>query len=220
MKTITAGLGITFVLMTAMNAQAQCKFEKPTGGCVGRIEILKSGGSKPSYSAELKVTSSAGACSKVEFYVNSTPYTSIIRSSGVENESLSGTSPIKKSDIKVRKCTSYDEGDGTSSSEEAGSHFFNGTWEGQVGMFFMKAGMTLTLNVNGSAVSGGSHAHNGTGDYQIRNGRASGNRVTFDYAQPADGKTASVIITKNSSNSINYAASASGMTVSGTLTRR
>lgn len=104
--------GVLLVLTIANSmgpslARAECNFDKPVGSCEGSVTLLSSGGSKPSFNAEVEITSSAGSCSKVEYFVNSTPYTSIIRSNGAERESLSGTSPITSKDLKVSKCTAY-----------------------------------------------------------------------------------------------------------------
>lgn len=212
--------------LSSANA-ASCNFSKPIGSCKGTISIDSTKGSKGNYSAEATVRSSSPTCSKVEYLIDNTPNQTILKSSNSDSESLFGTSPVTKKTVKITKCTAYEDRDavtskdgGDATNEVAGPKFFNGTWEGQVGMMFLKAGMTLTMNVNGSTVTGGSHAHNGTGDYQIRNGRVSGNRVTFDYAQPMGGETANVVITRKSANSIEYSGSASGVTMSGTLTRK
>ena len=148
--TLTASL----FAFCANQANAECNFDRPAGGCSGTIEILSSGGKKPSFSAEARVTSSAGACSKVEFYVNSTPYTSIIRSDGVENESLSSSSPIKKSDIKVAKCTSYEGGSGKTGENVGGS--IAGTWVNDYhnGDGSTRASSSMTLSEKNGRISG------------------------------------------------------------------
>ncbi len=133
---------------------AECNFDRPTGSCAGTIEILSSGGKKPSFSAEARVTSSAGACSKVEFYVKSTPYTSVIRTDGVENESLSSSSPIKKGDIKVAKCTAYEGSSTAQKDTEDVKSSASGRW----GYFFdsetIKVETTFTLSDDNGTVSG------------------------------------------------------------------
>lgn len=113
---IAASIGVA-----ASQAHAQCNFDKPIGGCTATLQLQKTGGSKPSFSAEVEITSSAGSCSKVEYFVNSTPYTSIIRTDGVEHESLFGTSPIERGDIQVSKCTAYQD-DGSGSEKQDAAH--------------------------------------------------------------------------------------------------
>ncbi|MBW6425537.1 hypothetical protein KX729_29425 [Rhizobium sp. XQZ8] len=90
----------------AQDASAECDFQKPTGSCTGNITILSSGGSKPSYSAEVRVSSSAPSCSKVEYFLDNTPNTTVLKA-GSEQESLFGTKPISKKNITVRNCTTF-----------------------------------------------------------------------------------------------------------------
>lgn len=116
-------------VFVAGHALAECNFDQPLGQCTGAARILQSGGSKPSYSAEVEITSSAGSCSKVEFYVGSKPYTSIIRESGSEQESLFGTSPIKKRDISVARCTAYAGAANARSSQDNNEARAEGTYQ-------------------------------------------------------------------------------------------
>lgn len=103
-------LFVIFLAFPLSASAQQCNFDKKIGKCVGTIKILSTSGSAPSYSAEIAIESSAGSCSKVEYFLDNTPQTAIIRSSGVEHESLFGTKPIKKSAIRVIQCTAYENG--------------------------------------------------------------------------------------------------------------
>lgn len=84
-----------------------CDFDRPLGQCTGKIEIVSVHGSKKSYGAEVRVISSAEACSKVEYFVNSTPYTTVLTATNSEPESLSGTNPISAQDIELKTCTAF-----------------------------------------------------------------------------------------------------------------
>jgi hypothetical protein len=86
----------------------QCNFDKKVGSCTGTVKIISTSGSAKSFSAELAIESTAGSCSKVEYYLHDTPQTAIIRSSGIEHESVFGTKRLKKSDIRVIRCTAYE----------------------------------------------------------------------------------------------------------------
>lgn len=88
---------------------ADCNFDKPVGSCTGTIQVVKTYGSKPSYGAELIVSSSVPACSKVEYYIESTPHQTIFKNSSSEPESVHGTKPFSKDDISVQKCTTYED---------------------------------------------------------------------------------------------------------------
>lgn len=104
---------------------AECDFQKEVGTCSGSIQILSSGGSKPSYSAEIRVTSSAPTCSKVEYYLDNTPNVTVLKSSNSEDESLFGTKPISKNNVTVRKCTAYASvGDAPKQQSSAADKYF------------------------------------------------------------------------------------------------
>ncbi|MCZ7861030.1 hypothetical protein O9X98_06390 [Agrobacterium salinitolerans] len=113
-----------FSLSIAAPAMADCDFDKPISECKATITIDSTKGSKKSYSAEVTVKSSS-SCSKVEYYLDKTPQTTIIRSSRVEHESIFGTKPIDRSDISIFRCTQYAELDkgkrsSTKQDDEAG----------------------------------------------------------------------------------------------------
>jgi hypothetical protein len=95
------------------------------------ISVESAGGSAGSYSAEITIRSSEGQCSKVEYVLNNTPQTSLIRSNGAEQESIFGTNPLQDGDIVVTKCTHYAEKypNGVSNAEvEAPALNATGTW--------------------------------------------------------------------------------------------
>lgn len=199
---------------------ADCDFDKPIGKCTAQISIDRAGGSKPSYSAEITVRSSAGSCSKVEYYLDNTPQVTIIRNAGSESESLFGTRPITKKSIAVKRCTAYGKSKGSAGNDKqaAGPEFFEGRWQGSVGMLLIRATLVLDLNVNGNRVTGTATApHNG--ETYLIDGTVAGGVLSYTYAQPIGGALATVRITRKSANSISYAGSGDGVTLSGTLQR-
>ncbi|MBY3158375.1 hypothetical protein HFO56_39440 [Rhizobium laguerreae] len=99
--------GAFAALLPLSAVAAECDFDKAVGSCTGSVKILSSSGSKPSYSAEIQVSSSAPSCSKVEYYLDNTPNVTILKSDNSEQESLFGTKPISKKNISVRHCTVY-----------------------------------------------------------------------------------------------------------------
>lgn len=213
-----------YLLSSASVAWAvDCDFTKRIGGCTGRVEILSTSGSKPSFAAEIIVHSSAKTCSKVDYYLDNTPQRTALKARSAEPESVFSTRPISKKNFKIESCSVYldrDDSRQNKGQQDAMSpKFFEGTWSGSIGWLMVSAPMTLHLVVNGNSVTGGSSAPNGQ-SYEIDGGRVSGNVVTYTYQQPdGDGK-ASVRITRKSANSISYAASASGITLSGTMQRQ
>lgn len=109
MKRVISGIFVSslMLLVSPQARAADCDFDKPTGTCQASIEVLSAGGKKPSYYAEIMVRSSAPTCSKVDYFIESTPQRAILRGSNELPESLSGTSPISKKTLKVSKCTAY-----------------------------------------------------------------------------------------------------------------
>ncbi|TBY80637.1 hypothetical protein [Rhizobium leguminosarum] len=213
--------------LSSESSAAQCDFDKPVGACRAAITVDSTSGSKKSYSAEVTVRSSAGTCSKVEYFLDNTLQTTVIRSGGAEQESLFGTKPITNKSISIQKCTSYASvGDRATGGKTTGSKgeaaadasFFDGVWQGPVGMLVFRAGLELELHANGNRVTGTSTAQN-TGESFAVNGTVSGGVLTYTYTQSDNGHPASVRITRKSENSISYAGSGDGVTLSGTLTR-
>jgi hypothetical protein len=120
MKLIVATALIT---LAAGHAFAECDFDRPLGSCVARITIDSTSGSKKSYSAEATVSSSALSCSKVVYYLDNTPQTTVIRNGTTEPETFFGTKPISKSSVRIKECTSYaskdQKGTGTKGGKSA-----------------------------------------------------------------------------------------------------
>lgn len=77
--------------------------EKVIGRCEGLIELVRSFGSTKSFGAEL-IHSSEMRCSKVEYYVDGTPYQTILANRNKEPESVFGTKPITGENISFSAC--------------------------------------------------------------------------------------------------------------------
>lgn len=114
-----AGAAFCAVGGTKAAAATECDFDKPVGGCTANIKVLSASGSKPSFRAEISVRSSAPKCSKVEWYLDNTPQSTILKSGSSDTESVFGTSPISTKSISVERCTSYAEKNGQGSSRDA-----------------------------------------------------------------------------------------------------
>lgn len=108
---LAATLLVTF---TGTSLAQQCNFDKKVGSCTGIVSILSTSGSGKNHNAEISIQSSTGGCSKVEYYLHNTPQTALVRSSGIEYESVFGTKQLKPNDINVIQCTAY-QGDGAAS---------------------------------------------------------------------------------------------------------
>ncbi|WP_133304789.1 hypothetical protein [Mesorhizobium sp. DCY119] len=225
MRLLLSAVSSAFMVVSSWSvaAAADCDFNKRVGSCKAQIEIRSSSGSKGSYSAEIIVRSSAPTCSKVDYYLDNTPQRAILKGGNAEPESVFGTRPISRKNFKVEKCAAFEDrqnaAQGGDQKGREGLKSFTGTWQGKVGWMMVSAPMTLNLRVNGNSVTGNSSSPNGQ-SYEIQNGRVSGNTVSYTYQQPSGDGEASVRITMKSANSISYSASASGITMSGTLQRQ
>jgi len=105
-------LSITITLIPLAPAfAADCNFNKPVGSCSANIQVLSSGGSKPSFKAEINITTSAASCSKVEYLLDNTPQTALLRQSNSDQESVFGTKPIDGKSFQIVKCTAYEDKD-------------------------------------------------------------------------------------------------------------
>lgn len=95
-------------LGTSKSLAVECNFSKQIGTCTGAISILRTQGAKPSFSAEIRVSSSASYCSKVEYYLDSTPHQTVLKNTSSDMESVFGTNPISSKNLSVSRCTTYE----------------------------------------------------------------------------------------------------------------
>lgn len=207
-------------LCTSSPAQAECDFQKPIGGCQARITIDSTSGSKGSYSAEVTVRSSAPSCSKVEYFIDNTPHTTVLKNKNSEEESLFGTEKITKRSIDVRNCTAYantqDNGQ-TNGHASNGAEFFRGHWTGSAGILLFRGPVEVTIErIDGDRATGFTFfPGDGTTeqvDGVIRNGTLSYSYTDLEHMK--------ITLTKKGPNTISYRGVGEGGTVTGTLTRR
>lgn len=105
MKIGVVGVGFLVILLFGrISLASECDCTKIIGKCNGAIEFVKSFGSAPSYGAEIYVHSSEAQCSRVDYYVDSTPYQSYFNGSIKEFETLFGTKPISAKDVTYEAC--------------------------------------------------------------------------------------------------------------------
>ncbi|MCS4089257.1 hypothetical protein [Rhizobium sp. BK176] len=214
------------VTLSPAVALAECDFDKPVGSCRASISIDSTSGSKGSYSAEATVRSSASSCSKVEYFLDNTPQTTVIKNGSSEDESLFGTKPITKKSVQFKKCTQYASKDsagkksgGGEAADSGGPRYFQGRWTGSIGWGFARGPITLDIAVNGNHGNGISASS--VGEPQRIDGTISGTRMTYRHIN--EDETTTVVLTKLSDNTLSYDASSAqgGMIhVTGKLTRQ
>ena len=206
--------------VTAVPVWAECDFAKPIGACQARIIIDSTSGSKSSYSAEVTVRSSASSCSKVEYFLENTPHTTVIRRGNTEAESLFGTHAISKKSIKVQKCTAYASIGNNGKSEGSSSNspeFFRGHWTGSAGILLFRGAVEVTIeHIDGDRATGFTFFPGDNSTEKI-DGIIRGGTLSYSYT---DLDHMNITLTKKGPNSIAYRGVGGGATITGTLTRR
>lgn len=202
-------------------AFADCDFLKPTGACSATITIDSAGGSHPSFSAEITIRSSARSCSKVEYFLDQTPHSTILKKSSSEEESLFSTNRIGKKNIKVAKCTTFASTSSQDSkntpSRPAGPEFFRGHWKGSAGILLFRGPVEVTIDSVAGGVANGMTYFPGDGTTKVINGRIQGNSLTYTYT---DLEHMVITLTQKGPNTLSYVGVGEGGTVSGSLTRQ
>ena len=137
---------------------AQCDCQQVVGKCTGAIELTKSFGSAPSFGAEIAVYSSEKVCSKVEYFVDSTPYQTVLVNRNKDTESLFGTSPINRESVRYSACYVCKnlEAAAQSAASKAVARPSVGsvTWSGYTTSLFGRQDATLELSIVDGKVSG------------------------------------------------------------------
>lgn len=82
----------------------QCDCQTVVGTCQGAVQVTKAFGSAPSYGAEVEIYSSERVCSKVEYFVDGTPYQTMLVNRNKDTENVFGTSPISSSSVRFSAC--------------------------------------------------------------------------------------------------------------------
>jgi hypothetical protein len=199
---------------------ADCDFDKRIGSCVGSIQITRTYGSKNNYGAEIVVHTSASQCSRVEYYVDGTPYQTVFPHKTSEPESVFGTRPISKKNITLDRCITF-ASKGTS-KDEGGSHNaagdLSGHWSGSVRWTFVSSGAEMDVRVSGNRATG-TWTDGKSGAVTPFSGNVSGRTLTFAYVGQGDGSHGQGTFTLIGQNKATLSLAAASVTFSGTLTR-
>lgn len=180
-------LFLGFFLHASVVFADQCDCQKNVGQCKGAIEFVRGYGTKPNFGAEIIVHSSENSCSKVEYYVDSTPYQTVLVNTKQESESLFGTSPISKKNVIYERCVVCANASKTAQSTSGASDQssrFQGTWVGGGrNSFGFKQEHRLVIQASGSKASLSTTA-SGWGwsnASQTDDGVIQGQRLTFSW---------------------------------------
>ena len=141
--------------------QHNCDCTEIVGACEASITAEPTG-SAGSYVAKLRFRSTAPLCSKISYYVDSTPYFTILSRGNTDEDSIFGTKPITRetlSEVKCQVCKQvsavHPPGETKKESVPVSTSPFAGTWVGVERIVFGRTRVvTLTLDVEGEIVRG------------------------------------------------------------------
>lgn len=134
-----------------------CDCTKIVGNCTGSAVLTESSGGNGSYRGEVEISSSTLTCSKVDYFVNNTPYSTILNNKNRDVESIFGTNQIKKGDVQFKACYVCLKKENYSSSnsiDDNANNPFVGRWTGIVSWMLVSDSITVVINDNNGTLSG------------------------------------------------------------------
>lgn len=158
---------VIFVAALSGAASAQgnnCDCQQIVGSCTASINVVPTQVTKGSYGADLKITSTAPQCSKVDYYVDGTPYFTVLSQGNQTEDRVFGQKPITRSNISgvaCQVCKVQSSANGSTGSQQGGAGsgasgatkdraqaFLQGTWcsdTGSVHTVIKVAGSNVTF---------------------------------------------------------------------------
>jgi hypothetical protein len=176
-----------FVAPAALAQQNNCDCTQITGSCEAVIMLEPTDTAKgptiSSHSANLHIRSTAPVCSKVEYYVDSTPYFTVLSQGNSFTDRVFGTSPVTKdtiTDIRCRTCkvlnASLAPSTPGSQPPQPQKRTIFGVWIGDGGRY--------ELTGQGDQFSGTYKADERSDTIRVTEGAVSGD--SFTYRVPSD----------------------------------
>lgn len=160
----------SIILSTPALAQpVACDCQTIVGNCQASIRVIPTKAENGNHAATLQIQSTAPNCSKVEYYLDNTPYFTILSRGNQGEDSIFGQRPITRntiSDISCKVCKRADEqakppvgGGREGNMTERG---FQGRWQasscpgapGWWGSGGPPRNVTITLSLSGNSLSG------------------------------------------------------------------
>lgn len=122
-----------------------CDCQQIVGTCAVSVSLIPTESTKGSYGADLKFTSSAPICSKVDYYVDGTPYFTILSQGNQGEDRIFGQKPIVRSAVSGISCRVCKRADGAASASRSDIDL---------------AGMVLTSQLDGTWCSRDAYGRN------------------------------------------------------------
>lgn len=108
-----------FVVSSAQADDCDCR--KTIGQCSATFTVsnVTESVAGKSYAADVNLTSSQPKCSKISFYVDNTPYISVLNTTNVSVENVFGTAPIGLNNVSIDYCRVCQTGAQVSAQENS-----------------------------------------------------------------------------------------------------
>lgn len=159
----------------------QCDCSETVGSCEASVRVEPTdtvkGQNIGSYSANIHIQSTAPNCSRVDYYIDSTPYFTILNVGNTYTDRAWGTSPVTQqnvSEIRCRTCKMLTASISPSSAQQsqpAPSSRISGAWSQEGGVY--------TFSGQGDRFTGNYKAHVRSDSISITDGVISGDSFTF-----------------------------------------
>ncbi|VVE69273.1 hypothetical protein PPN31119_03230 [Pandoraea pnomenusa] len=187
------GASLLAVSAIAFGQGNNCDCQQIVGTCSVSVSVIPTESTKGSYGADLKITSSAPTCSKVDYFVDGTPYFTILSRGNRGEDRVFGQKPITRANISGIAChvckvqpapgnadSNRQEGNESVESQSSNGRaeaFLQGTWcsdTGSVHTVIKVAGSNVTF---AASYEGGPPSHNsgvlvplGNDEFEFRRG--------------------------------------------------
>jgi hypothetical protein len=136
------------IALSGTNAYAECDCTQQVGTCTGAIEFVRAYGSNKNYGAELIVHSNVKSCSKVEYFIDGTPYQTILINRNSEPESTFGTSPITEKNVQYSKFVVCKTKPAAKPAEQSTGDSLSGEWSGTREKELFWGAELITVNIS------------------------------------------------------------------------
>lgn len=185
LKLLAAG-ALAAIGANAVAGNYNCDCAQIVGSCSASISVKPTESTKGSYGAELTITSSSPICSKVDYYIDSTPYFTVLSQGNTASDSTYGLKPIFRENVKIESCKvckqvggepAKQSGNADRQQETPADVDYSGTWSLTASCSFGSGSSQLTL----TKVSEGHYRVTGSlPNHKIDSGTVDGTNITVN----------------------------------------
>lgn len=189
MKLVRNAVALVALLAFSLGASAdpQCDCSKIIGQCMASIKVTSVTGTKPSYTANFSIFSTSSNCSKVSYFIDSTPYFNVLAGTNQVSDSTFGSEPItikNFSDVKCEVCASAQAGAGAAQPTQVPAvdpveAKFVGSWAGKLKWLLVSDPITVVIESKDGRLGGRVTGKSGTSEFTSV--VVSGNRLTYTF---------------------------------------